>query len=528
MMPIVSFHTYPLTNIPIYPFGSVAVIGWAGIIAYAILKHRLMDIDIVIKKSVTYSALLALLLVPCYALIIYAQDRIFGRVEPRFTTLALVLLTLAAFVFPRLKPRTEQTIEQVLFKGRYDYRDTLEKFSQDLVTILQLDTLLTGLLRTLVNVMGISRATAFLADDARHCYVVKASHGKSVESSSELALAIDDPLIETLSVRSRFLVTEELERMDTDPRSKLVAQSLRRLECEACIPLTTKNQLIGIVTLGRKIDRGIFNTEEIRLLAMLGNQAAIAVENARLYDNLKRQKTRMQRAERLATLGTLTAGLAHEIRNPLVSVKTFLQLLPDRMNDLEFRTTFLDITLSEVERISRLLSQLLDFARPSELNLNLEDLAEMLETMALLAEAEAAKRGIVVKRHYEPGLPKVMFDLEQIKQVLQNILNNAIQATPDEGAIQIDVRPVHGAGGVQQAQIEICDTGKGIPEEDLEKIFMPFFTTKETGTGLGLAVAHRVIEEHGGTIEVTSQVGRGTSFIITLPLDPDTLSLKTE
>jgi two-component system NtrC family sensor kinase len=304
-----------------------------------------------------------------------------------------------------------------------------------------------------------------------------------------------------------------------------IARSLRGLECEACVPLARKEELIGVVTLGKKIDGGIYNTEEIRLLATLGNQAAIAIENARLYEDLRQQTTRAQRAERLAMLGTLTAGLAHEIRNPLVSVKTFLQLLPERVNDEEFRTTFLDITMGEVERISNILAQFLDFARPSEPNLRPENLAEVTEVMALLADAEAAKQGITIVRHYAPDVPKAMIDLEQIKQVLQNILNNAVQATPRGGRVEVTVRAAHGPGGGRQVQIEISDSGKGIPEEDLEKIFTPFFTTKEAGTGLGLPVAHRIIEEHGGTIEVTSQLDQGTSFVITLPLNPLTRSV---
>jgi signal transduction histidine kinase len=111
-------------------------------------------------------------------------------------------------------------------------------------------------------------------------------------------------------------------------------------------------------------------------------------------------------------------------------------------------------------------------------------------------------------------------DAEQIKQVLQNLLRNAIEATGEGGRVHIEARPVAKAGAVQQVQIEVSDSGAGIPEEHLEKIFTPFFTTKDSGTGLGLAVAHRIIEDHGGTMEVTSQVGRGTTFVITLPIDP--------
>lgn len=520
MMPIVSLHSYPFTRIPVYPFGSITMILWAFIIAYAILKHRLMDIDVVIKKSVTYSALLLMLLVPCYALVIYGEKLVFGRVDTQFTALFLGLLTAAAFVFPRLKTRTEQTIEQVLFKGKYDYRDTLARFSQDLVSILQLDTLLDNTLQTLVRVMEITKATALLYDEPQHGFRAEASVGEALDRTNRTRIPSDDPLIQSLKVLPRVLVTEELERQENDPLSLSFGATLRRLNCEACIPLTTKRALVGLVLLGKKRGGGIYSNEDLKLLATLGNQAAMAIENARLYQNLKLQERATQRAERLASLGTLTAGLAHEIRNPLVSVKTFLQLLPERLNDAEFRTTFLEITTSEVERITRLLNQLLEFARPTEPQLRPEDLAAIVEQMGLLARNEAVKRQITLDWNAQEGLPKVVLDAEQIKQVLQNLLKNAIEATREGGRVRMEARPVRGAGSVQQVQIEVSDSGAGIREEDLEKIFTPFFTTKDTGTGLGLAVAHRIIEDHGGTMEVTSQVGRGTTFVITLPIDP--------
>jgi signal transduction histidine kinase len=299
-----------------------------------------------------------------------------------------------------------------------------------------------------------------------------------------------------------------------------VGGALRRVDFEACIPLSTRNRLIGIIVLGKKQDGGIYSDEDLKLLTTLGNEAAIAVENARLYEDLKQQQSAVRRAERLATLGTLTAGLAHEIRNPLVSVKTFLQLLPDRVHDEEFRTSFLQITSGEVERITHLLEQLLEFARPSDPEYRPEDLTKIIDQMATLARNEAFKKRVTLTTHYDDELPRVVIDAKQIKQVVQNLLNNAIQATPEEGRVHLEVRRFRGKGGGPRVQIEVSDTGKGIPEEDLEKIFTPFFTTRERGTGLGLAMSYRIIEDHAGTIEVKSQIAGGTTFTVTLPFDP--------
>jgi signal transduction histidine kinase len=479
-----------------------------------------MDINVVIKKSVTYSALLLMLLLPCYGLALLGQQVFFGRIEGSFSFLFLMLLTVAAFFFPKLKTTTEQTIEQVLFKGKYDYRETLAQFSQDVVSIIHLDTLLDRTLRTLVNTLEVTQAAALLLNVGAGRYQFGAAVGEETQDAADLSLTTDDPVIRELARHPRVLVTEELERQELNAEAVAVGMGLRRLGCEACIPLSTKNRLIGIITLGKKQDGGIYNDEDLKLLATLGNEAAIAVENARLYEDLKQQQAAMRRAERLVTLGTLTAGLAHEIRNPLVSVKTFLQLLPERLDDEEFRTSFLQITSSEVERITHLLEQLLEFARPSDPLFRPEELPKVVDQMAILAKNEAFKKGITLTTQYDDKLPNVSIDAKQIKQVVQNLLNNAIESTPQGGRVHLEARPFHTSGGGTQAQIEVSDRGKGIPEEDLEKIFTPFFTTRERGTGLGLPMSYRIVEDHGGTIEVKSQVGTGTTFTITLPLDP--------
>lgn len=523
MLPIVSMRTYPLINVPVYPFGSIALIGWAAIIAYTILKHRLMDIDVVIKKSITYSALLALLLIPTYPLLMLAQMVFFGRVNHGFNLAIFALLTVATFVFPKVKMKTEWRIEQVLFKGKYDYRDTLARFSQDLVSIIEIDTLLNRILTTLKNTMDIDKAWAWLYLEGSDRFRLEATVGEERRPAGEALILMDNPVIQTLAKQTkqpRVLVTEELERFEINPAAVALGTALRHLGCEACIPLVAKSRLIGIITLGKKSEGGIYSLEDLKLLATLGNEAAIAIENARLYESLKHEQAVTARSERLAMIGTLTAGLAHEIRNPLVSVKTFLQLLPERMDDEEFRTSFLQTTTGEVERITDLLNDLLELARPSEPIYSPEDLPKVVDQMATLARNEAFKQGITLTTRYDKDLPPITVDAKQIKQVVQNLLNNAIQATPREGAVHLDVRGHRSADGEPRVQIEISDTGKGIPEEDLAKIFTPFYTTRDAGTGLGLAMAYRIIEDHHGTIEVKSQVEGGTTFIITLPFDP--------
>ena len=293
------------------------------------------------------------------------------------------------------------------------------------------------------------------------------------------------------------------------------------LEAEVSIPFISRGQLIGMINLGYKFNKDIYSHEDIELLSTLANQTAIAIENARLYEDLKRSKSYIRRADRLASLGTLTAGLAHEIRNPLVAIKTLTQLLPERLDDEEFRTQFLQIASGEVDRISSLVTELLEFARPSDPKLELEDINTILDGMILLVSTETKKKQINIIKNYASDLPPIQIDREQIKQVFLNILLNAIEATSENGKITVKTRSFIKPGGEPYAQIEFTDTGCGIPEEYLEDIFNPFFTTKSTGSGLGLSISNQIIQDHRGYIDVESQLDKGSSFFINLPVNQE-------
>jgi signal transduction histidine kinase len=225
----------------------------------------------------------------------------------------------------------------------------------------------------------------------------------------------------------------------------------------------------------------------------------------------------------LASLGTLTAGLAHEIRNPLVAIKTLIQLLPDRLEDEEFRNHFLQIASGEVDRISSLVNELLEFARPSEPKLETENINSILDGMLLLVSTETKKKFIQIVKEYSHDVPPVTVDREQIKQVFLNVLLNALDATPENGMITVKTRSFSKTGGEHYVQVEFTDTGCGIPSEYLEDIFTPFFTTKMKGSGLGLSISSQIIQDHKGYIDVESHVNKGSTFFINLPITQEHL-----
>jgi signal transduction histidine kinase len=236
---------------------------------------------------------------------------------------------------------------------------------------------------------------------------------------------------------------------------------------------------------------------------------------------LKESQNTLRRADRLSSLGLLTAGLAHEIRNPLVAIRTFTQLLPERYEDAEFREGFQGLALKEVDRICGLINDLLSFARPSRPNIAEENMNDVVDGITRILETEAKEKSVEITRNLGANLPRVWIDREQLKQVFMNIILNAIQAMKAGGSIFISTRTVSrndAEHSGQLVQVEIRDTGVGIPPENLERIFDPFFTSKEEGSGLGLSISHQIIQEHGGYFTVESQVGVGTTFFINLPI----------
>ena len=249
--------------------------------------------------------------------------------------------------------------------------------------------------------------------------------------------------------------------------------------------------------------------------------------------DLRHSQENLISSEKLASLGTMAAGMAHEIKNPLVSLRTFTQLLPQRFGDEEFRQKFSTVVPQEIDKINKIAESLLRFGRPHKPELTHISLNEILEEILALFDNEARKSNVRITTKLAE-LPKINADAGQLSQAFVNIILNSIQAMPNGGELTVktDVGEViklspSGAETEEEEEeakpepvifVEITDTGMGIPDENLKKIFDPFFTTKEVGgTGMGLPITLRIIEDHHGSIRVKSQVGKGTTFLVTLP-----------
>ncbi|MBN2058163.1 MAG: HAMP domain-containing protein [Candidatus Saganbacteria bacterium] len=273
------------------------------------------------------------------------------------------------------------------------------------------------------------------------------------------------------------------------------------------------------------------SADEIGRLAKAFNQ---------MTKDLRESQERLILSEKLASLGTMAAGMAHEIKNPLVSIRTFTQILTQKWEDKEFREKFATIIPHEIERINRIAESLLKFGKPMKPELTKVDINSLLEEVLLLFESECKKHNVRVTKKLA-DLPQITGDAGQLQQVFVNIVKNGIESMHDKGGeliVKTDIGEVVRLGKMQEGKmrgremvwgeeeefdkpvpvifIEISDSGEGIPEENLKSLFDPFFTTKMTGTGMGLPITLRIIEEHGGSVKVRSAAGKGTTFIITL------------
>jgi len=259
------------------------------------------------------------------------------------------------------------------------------------------------------------------------------------------------------------------------------------------------------------------------VLLEVADQAAVTVENSRLYEKMKER-------DRLAALGEMAAGLAHEIRNPLSSIKGAVQILdPKSLSPQEGE--IMTVIVDEVNRLNAVVTEFLEYSRPLRSAFTPTDVNEMItRTMKLLLGHEVPA-AVLIELDLADDLPQVRCDADQLKQVIINLAINAVQAMAKGGTLTFSTRrPRAGEWRFQdevpraigdQVEIRVSDTGEGIPEEVRSHIFIPFYTTKKKGTGLGLAICQRIVKNHGGTIEVHSRLGEGSQFVLRLPTNVD-------
>ena len=286
-----------------------------------------------------------------------------------------------------------------------------------------------------------------------------------------------------------------------------------------CVPLIAKNETIGVIVADNVYTREPISEDRINTLTMFVNQAALAIENAETYkrledkiDQLTETQERLIRSEKLAAIGSMSSYVAHEIRNPLVTIGGFAKTLSRfTFTDSKIKTN-IDIIIEEVKRLEKILNNITDFGKSSTLEKVDTQICKIMEDTCILMESYFQEKHIKLHKKFEANIPEISVDPAQIKQVFLNIIMNAVESMPDGGDLDVIIKSVY-----KSIEIDIVDTGKSIPQRVLQNIFDPFFTTKPSGTGVGLPVSLKIIEDHGGNIDVKSKHGKGTKMSLTLP-----------
>jgi len=405
-----------------------------------------------------------------------------------------------------------------------DLLDLVTRFSKEMGAMTDVEALSEHIIRDLCRASAATHGALYLLDREHECYRRAGAIGSAAESRFPATLPLAHPIPLQLTGESRTALNAapmrdaySVERHKIERAAMQVTQSL---------PHISRGRLIAFSLLDADLSPDRSNGSMSSLLNALAQTATNALDTNMLLEDLDRSHLLMKRTDRLKSLETIAGGFAHEIRNPLTSIKTFIQLAPERKDDPDFIREFSRIVLDDVYRIERLIEEILDYARYMEPKLTEEDVNDIISSCLYFIDVKADSRGIKIEKELAPDLPRVMLDRQQIKQVFLNLFLNAVDSMREQGGtLRVRTRKLLRSGGKQWVQIETEDTGHGIQDTNLEQIFDPFFTTKHEsgeheGTGLGLTIVHQIIQEHHGEILVRSTVGTGTTFLVNLPAIP--------
>jgi signal transduction histidine kinase len=350
-----------------------------------------------------------------------------------------------------------------------------------------------------VRLTGANSGSLCLVDWSKGVLDIEVSRG-FVQPLRDLKLKVGEGITGWVAKTGEALLVHDTSK---DPRYVEVKQDIRS---ELAVPLTIDGKLIGVLNVD-SVQVNAFNVEDLELLTLLSKQSALMIQNARLYEKMVMLEEQTRRAERMAAVGELAAGVAHEIRNPLTIIKMIFES-GDALNEKD-----VEIIMEELERMRKNITHFLKFAKPSDPNREPCDVNEGLENVLFLLTRLLDEKQIVLQCAFDAKLPKIHADPIQLRQVFLNVLMNSIEALPENGVIRVN--SMCHAGGWIRIQIE--DNGIGMPLEVKDKLFAPFTTTKPTGLGLGLSIAKRIIKGHHGKIRIESVENRGTMVEIDLP-----------
>jgi signal transduction histidine kinase len=470
------------------------------------------------RIALVRSAMAALLLGPGVGVYVLADALLPPGAGGARTLLVAALLVAAGFVFPPLRALVYEHLQRTLDPEHGPCKHALATSIHEIGKILDLRSLAPVLAQQLRKGVHVDQVELWIRDPERDLYRRRGRDG-----------AAEPETLNGLEARGldAWIAGAGEQAWVVDIGGRGASSAIQaRLGGVVWLPLSSKEGPLGVLVLGPRRAGRAYSDDQLELLAVLASQVAVVIENGRLYEELTvsnekltQSKRLLQQASRLSAVGTIAAGLVHEIRNPLAAVQTFLQILPDRLDDPEVVGEFREVALGEIERVSKLVGELLGMARPPAAKFEPTPLDEVVDQVVRLLRVAAERKRVEIRRTGD-ALPTGYADGARLKQALLNLILNAIQATAPGTAVTVRTRTDVTVNGQRLVEVIVDDEGPGIPADRLDTIFQPFATTKEAGTGLGLSVTHEIVAEHGGRIHVESTEGRGAKFIMQVPIEP--------
>ncbi len=511
-LPLGVTNLLPAYGVPMYPLGNLGSAVWASIVAYAMVRHRLLDVEIWISRFGTMFLAGLLTIVPAYAAIVVLQIHALGRAHVELSSAVFFALIAVVVLFPLIQRRLEAEFAKRAFPYKIEQRTSLEMVSRAVFREKSRERLLEVIAGGLAAVFRPPNLAIFLR-------VPEAAELRLVhhlgEPPPDRAFPLTSALVAEIEDASLSLLQSELLE-SKKPRAREVGELLARNRWTVCVPMKTQSRVVGFLALGLKEGRDWYMLTELEALERLGDELALALENIYLHEQAALAQQALERVERLSAVGTMVAGIVHEVRNPLSAFSTFMQVAKERKGDPDLIETSLPVIKGEIDRVQRLLEQLLHATRSKTPEFAAVDLAAAASEVVNLLKPQAKHARVELK--VEPLAQGLLAfaDPDRVRQVLFNLTLNAIEASGKGEEVTIQVARAE-KNGRSYAEVRVRDRGPGVPPEVREKIFQPFFTTKKDGTGLGLALCLQIAEEHQGYIEIRSPDGPGTIFAAGFP-----------
>lgn len=514
-------------DIPIPPYGNLIVFIYLLMVGYGIYNRRISGIYVDLFKSFIY-VLLAASLSMFYVLGRVLFATFLGEDVSQSSywvhgSMAFLLSIILFWGIPRLRARTEQTLEQIFRKDKLTTVAQLEALPSRMSHLSEETEIFKVTCNSLADILSISGAASYTRSSFGSSYKCVYSCGEIAEKAADLDLALEDPLVSLLSEKPECIVLDQLYGEMSEALEERLVALRDRLGLAVVIPVMVGDELRSLIMMGRGKRNKVWTSEHISLLYAVGSQIGLKLQ-AR---DLERKSNEV---DKLVALGTMAAGLSHEIRNPLVSIQTLASMIKAGKNVDSMPADFRDVLVRDVNRIANIVDGVATYSKNQKASMSVNDLVEIIESSLEIYRPLADASGIQIEIRISQSEPMLIYaNFDQLVQVFNNLIENAIHALElnDEGHVLIELVTKSALPKELGRWVDVIvrDNGKGIPDAIMGRIFDPFTTSKDTGSrqdkegmGLGLAITKRIIENHNGAIAASNIPGSGAKFVVSLQI----------